>query len=100
MCLFDFLLCLSWHKLDIEVAAIVVTPNVKGVKNVTPIRSVHSQPILFAQLLSADFCLLIESAKPAELLSDRVQLTIQKIQGLRQIFHCNDQLFPGGSFCI
>ena len=50
-----FLLCLSWHKLDIEVAAIVVTPNVKGVKNVAPIRSVHSQPILFAQLLSADW---------------------------------------------
>ena len=39
----SFLLCISrWHEFEIGVAAIVVTPNVKGVKNVAPILSVHS----------------------------------------------------------
>ena len=89
---------LWWHEFEIGVAAIVVTSDVKGVKNVAPIRSVHSRPILFGQLLSAYWQrLLFAYWKCSCYQMQLVQLAIEEIQ---IFFHGSEKLFPGGSFLL
>ena len=98
-CLFEISFVMHWHAFDTRFVPIVVTPNVKGVKNAAPIRSVHSRPILFAEVLSAHWQRFLFAYWKCtdSIIRSGVESSIQKIQGLCQIFFQGRRhLFPGG----